>query len=287
MAIKKNETDKQEPTWDREVDNAPDVTTQRPPPLPSDTMTREERQANAVESNGPTPFNPFIKQAEEYSQRNIIGLMLKFSKGDYSAGQENIDVPIGTQMICDMSRLLRGWIHWQDQKPVEQRMGLMIDGYEPARRDTMGFGYHAGDMDAYPITARYAKDDDQNIDRSAWETDENGKPRDPWVYTNYLVMKDPTVKIVDEGLYTFVTSSYGGLSNISKLASWYGNRMAQYPDCYPVVALKVETYPHPIKAYGKIKNPVLSPVDWVTKDVFGNDVRIIGVGDAQRQLEKL
>ena len=62
---------------------------------------------------------------------NIVGKLLKFSKGDFVAGIQDEEVPVGTQLIAVMSELVVGWCRWEANRPVEQVMGRIIDGYTP------------------------------------------------------------------------------------------------------------------------------------------------------------
>lgn len=215
------------------------------------------------------PANPapmekdiFEEYGEQISSRNIIGQLLKFSKGDYLAGQENAEIPIGAKMIVNMDQLLLGWIHWEDSKPVEQHMGLLIDGFKAPERNQLGFGYEPGD--------------EEPSDTSEWEIDATTKePRDPWKFTYYLVMKDPTkLESADdgdsEGTYTFTTSSSGGKQAIGDLCKVYGRKRREgYKEHYPVVVLKVGSYNHSNKHYGRIKFPVFPVVGWFAKSKFG------------------
>ena len=67
--------------------------------------------------------------------------------------------------------------------------------------------------DGKPLPKRSDLGDD---DQSAWETDVHGKPRDPWQFVNYLPMMN------DDGkLFTFTTSSRGGINTIARLAKRY------------------------------------------------------------------
>ena len=67
-----------------------------------------------------------------------------------------------------------------------------------------------------------------------WEADDRGRPRDPWQLTNSLILQEP------EGnrLFTFVTSSTGGIRAVGKLAGQYGNRLHHKPDEFPIIALE-------------------------------------------------
>ena len=89
---------------------------------------------------------------------------------------------------------------------------------------------------------------------------------DPWQRTNYLVFRDIGLDTHDEDrMYTFTTSSKGGISAIGKLCNQYGKGMRQHPSEYPIVELQVDSYAHPIKEYGRIKVPMLELVGWESK----------------------
>lgn len=198
----------------------------------------------------------FEEYGESISARNIVGSLLKFNKGDWMYGQEGGEFPVGKRMIVNMDQLLLGWIRWEDQRPEEQRMGLLVDGFKPPARDTLGFGYEPGDVDA-------------PSDTSEWEIDPNSKqPRDPWQFTYYLVMKDPENEDEVENTFTFTTASTGGKTAIGDLCKVYGRKRREgYKDYYPIIALKVGSYKH--SQYGKTKVPVLPVVSWVPKTAFG------------------
>jgi hypothetical protein len=202
--------------------------------------------------------NPFLDYADRTSSRNIVGKLLKFSKGDYLAGSENEEIAQGKSMIANMDELLIGWIRWEEQRPVEQFMGRIIDGFVPPLRDQLGYGYQEG----------MTNPDD--ADQSEWEMNAQGQTRDPWQYTNYLVMKDPDETDPMEGVYTFAVSSLGGKNCISDLCKSYGRKMAMHEKEYPIVTLRVGSYPHQNKEFGRIKYPVLPIIGWVPKSVFGD-----------------
>lgn len=186
----------------------------------------------------PAP-NFFEQYADAAATSRIVGDLLKFSKGEYVAGQNGDEIPEGTELVANLGELWVGWIHWEGGKPVDQQMGRVIDGYRPSTRAALG-----------------------HTDQSEWERDENtGQPRDPMQLTNYLVMK----AMEGDKLYTFTTSSKGGLGAVAKLAGEYGKRMRAKPNEYPVVALAVDSYRHPNKAYGKIFVPEFKVVGWVDK----------------------
>lgn len=185
--------------------------------------------------------NPFAAYGQAQTQRTIVGDLLKFSKGEFTTGQNDEEVPEGTRFVANMDELLIGWIKWEDGKPAEHEMGRLVDGYTPPRRKDLG-----------------------DTDESDWETDDKGNARDPWQFANYLLMKEED----GDKLFTFTTQSKGGLGAIGELCKVYGKEMRQRPDEYPIIALKISSYRHSNKAYGKVYVPVLEVVGWAPKGDF-------------------
>lgn len=188
--------------------------------------------------------NYFQSYGEQVSQRSIVGKLLKFSKGDFLMGEDNEEVEEGTKFVANMDELMVGWIRWEDSKPTDQIMGRVSEGYQAPKRNTLG-------------------DDD----KSQWEVDEQGRERDPWQFSNYLILKNPEGNGEDD-LFTFTTSSRGGLNAIGELCKAYGKAMRQRPDEFPIVALKVGSYQHSNKAYGRIKFPIFEVTGWAPKAEF-------------------
>jgi hypothetical protein len=200
-------------------------------------MKRETGTSVAASGSG----NPFAAYGEAATQNKIVGTLLKFNKGEYLAGKDAEVVPEGTRLVANMDQLLVGWIKWENGAPSEQVMGRVADVFKPPLRNELG-----------------------DNDKSLWEVDDQGVARDPWQLSNYLVLKGEE----SDELYTFTTSSRGGLNAIGELCKAYGKEMRQQPDQYPVVSLEVDSYRHSNKAYGKIHVPVLTIVDWIGKEVF-------------------
>jgi hypothetical protein len=188
--------------------------------------------------------NYFQSYGDQVSQRSIVGKLLKFSKGDYLVGEDNEEVEEGTQLVANMDELMVGWIRWADSKPTDQIMGRVSDGYQAPKRNTLG-------------------DDD----KSKWEVDEQGRERDPWQFSNYLILKTPG-QTGEDALFTFTTSSRGGLNAIAELCKTYGKAMRQKPDEFPVIALGVGSYQHSNKSFGRIKFPILEVVGWAPRAEF-------------------
>jgi hypothetical protein len=205
-------------------------------------VSRPAQRELAPEGGAPNFFTAYGNQV---SNTSIVGTLLKFNKGDWLAGEAEEDIAVGTKMVANMDQLMVGWIKWQDNKPVEQIMGAVTEGYQPPRRSTLG------------------SDDEAN-----WELDNTGKARDPWQFSNYLVLKSPGR---GGDLLTFATSSKGGLGAIGELCRAYGEEMRTHPDDWPVVELGVSSYNHSNKEFGRIKIPVLKLVGWEPKSNFTDE----------------
>lgn len=189
-----------------------------------------------IAKTGPDPYETY---GNAQSGR-IQGELLKFSKfGEWLAGKDGAKVPHGTRLVAEMPTLQIGWVRWDDAKPVELRMGFLSESFVPALRSGLG-----------------------DTDKDLWATDDTGRPRDPWQFTNSLVLLNPETSDV----YTFQPTSRGGLSAVGELCRAYGKHRRGAPNELPVIALDMASYKHPNKAFGEIRTPVLRVVDWVQSD---------------------
>ena len=179
-------------------------------------------------------YNPYAAYAEQATggARNII----KFRKGRFFYGQDDIEIPLGTRLIANMPCAKVGWVRWWDGKPTDEVMVLIGDGVAPPRRNELG-----------------------DEDRGLWETDDRGDPKDPWQFTNHLPLKGPETG--EE--FLFATSTRGGIGAIGAFAKDYGTAYRQKPGKLPVIELQASDYAHPNKAYGRVDVPVFDLVDWV------------------------
>jgi hypothetical protein len=208
-------------------------------------VERNQTQQQSTALTTEVPSNPFTAAADAALQRNIIGELLKFSKGDWLVGQDNEEIPDGTQFVANMDQLLLGWIRWNDNKPTDHIMGKVLQAYQPPRRSELG-----------------------DTDEHEWEVDDRGDPRDPWQLSYYLLMKGMS----DGELFTFATGSGGGRKGVAILMRDYGKVLAQHPSEYPVVALAQSSYEHSNKSIGRVKEPRFDIVGWVGKDTFKDDL---------------
>lgn len=182
--------------------------------------------------------NPFLAYSTAVNRRTIVGDLLRFSKGDWTAGQNDEEIEEGTQFVALMDELTIGWTKWEGGKPVEHQLGRLIEGYRPAKRSDLG-----------------------DSDETQWETDNAGQRRDPWVLVNHLILKE----VDSDRLYTFAPSSRGGLNAIGQLCEAYGKAIRAKPDQLPIIEVGVSAYKHSNTEYGKVKIPVLKVVGWTPK----------------------
>jgi hypothetical protein len=184
--------------------------------------------------------NFFEKYGEAATQRNINGRLLRFNKfGEYVAGKDGEKIPHGTRLAAHMPSLAVGFIRWEDGNPVQFVLGLISEGYLPPRRDELGY-----------------------TDQSKWDVDDDGEPRDPWQFSNELVLID----LESDELFTFSTSSKGSLGAIGELCKSHGKHLRMKPDEVPIVELDVGSYQHPNRNYGEIRFPIFKVVEWVSTD---------------------
>ena len=205
------------------------------------------------QTNGPAlatyALDPFEAYANAVAPRTIIGTLLRFSKGDYLAGEEGKEITKGATFTANVDELLAGWNKWSDGKPVDHIMLRVAEGRMLPKREVLG-----------------------DSDASHWEADSAGVPRDPWQFTNYLPLLDE-----QGGIFTFATSSRGGLTAIGDLARLYArHRRAGHRDVHPMIALDVGSYLHPNREYGRIKYPLFTPMGWAPKTAFNEALAAAG-----------
>jgi hypothetical protein len=204
-----------------------------------------EKKSQQELSNLDEVANRYEQYGNQAVARPITGRLLKFSKGDYLAGQESEEIPVGTELVAVMDTLQVGWIKWEDNRPVDQVFGYLSDTkYVPLKRSELS-----------------------DTDQSEWETGDDGKPRDPWQLSNQLILRPVNWTGDDDDLFTFVGSSRGVMGAIGELSKVYAKEMRQRPDDWPTIKLGVGGYNHSNKQFGRIKTPVLEVTGWTSKVV--------------------
>jgi hypothetical protein len=125
---------------------------------------------------------------------------------------------------------MRGYVKFGGGKLVEQRLGKVAEGFQMPKREELG-----------------------DTDKTAWECDANGNPRDPWALQYYLPLEDAEIGEV----LVFVTSSRGGCSAIGNLCNVFARNAG---NGLPIIKLGTSSYRH--KTYGRIDIPDFPVVGW-------------------------
>ncbi len=190
----------------------------------NNTLTKPQTQLPTL-----TPADdPYLKTAARVASENAF---LKYVKGSFIFGIDEDELARGTELVPNMEEIGVGWLKWQGGEVVEENMALWATGH-PYREDL-------GDLD-----------------RDLWETDDDGKPIDPWTETATVPFKDPGTGQE----FTFSTSSAGGRRAVSKLVYAWRHGVTQGKSGLPVVAIDSDTYKH--KKYGPVFFPTLTITRW-------------------------
>ena len=81
-------------------------------------------------------------------------------------------------------------------------------------------------------------------------------------FSNSLILVD----LENGGLFTFSTSSKGGLGAIGELAKEHGKHIRMKPDEVPIVELDRGSYQHSNPQYGEIRFPIFKIVGRISID---------------------
>jgi hypothetical protein len=181
--------------------------------------------------------------------QHILGNLLKFSKGDWVAGESFELVDKKESFIVGMHALMTGWIRWQECRPVDHAMVSIGSRLLPPRRADLG-----------------------DNDPSTWEADDRGEKRDPWQFTSYL----PMIANDNGGIFTFAASSKGGLGALGKLSRTYSVHQRREPGQLPVVNLSSGGYQHSRRELGYIKTPLFVVTGWVPASKFNDIMALAG-----------
>jgi hypothetical protein len=193
--------------------------------------------------------DPFQAFADAVAPQHILGKLLKFTKGDWVAGEGSEPVDKKGSFIVGMHALTTGWVRWREFKPVEHAMVSIGSRLLPPRRDELG-----------------------DNDPGTWETDDRGDKRDPWQPTSYL----PMVSNNDGEVFTFAASSKGGIEALGKLSRIYAAHRRSAPGQLPVVTLSNSGYQHSRRELGYIKTPLFVVTGWVPASQFNEMAALAG-----------
>jgi hypothetical protein len=122
-------------------------------------MTKE------TEKKLPATLNTAATNILKATQTSSLAPMLKFKKGKYFIGEE--EVPLGRRFLAYCEDWRVGYIKFHESEVVDQRIGKVADGFVVPERDTLG-----------------------DTDPDEWGKGNDGRPLDPWVRQSYLPIED-------------------------------------------------------------------------------------------------
>lgn len=184
-----------------------------------------------------TNADPWLENANSESPQFLVGERLRFVRGSY-LDENNKPIDANEQFIARIDGHALGYTRWRDGKPQETIVGLVADRFKRPDRNTLG-----------------------HMDQSEWEVDANGKPRDPWAKTDYLVL----VGLADGRLFTFITASQGGRRALADLGRAYAQHKKTFNDELPIVKLDSDGYQHQDRSIGFVKTPMFEIHGWVPR----------------------
>ena len=67
-----------------------------------------------------------------------FGAFLKFTKGDWTLGEEEKAVPAEARFVANLDEYYRGWVRWWDGKPTDHLIGRVVDRHRVPTREELG-----------------------------------------------------------------------------------------------------------------------------------------------------
>src|SRR5262249_58118876 len=124
----------------------------------SSELTTSNRSTNVALATTVSPWREAVNDEVGAS----FGAFLKFTKGDWTLGEEDKEVPAEARFVANLEEYYRGWVRWGDGKPTDHLIGRVVDRHRVHTREELG-----------------------DLDESKWETEPNGARRGTWSRTVY------------------------------------------------------------------------------------------------------
>jgi hypothetical protein len=169
-----------------------------------------------------------------FAKRHVppnYGLIARFNKGIWHVAGE--EVKPCTLFVAQMAEAQFVCTRWMNSKPTARHVAYVRDGADFPERSTLG-----------------------DTDPTKWERGRDSKPKDPWSMEMCL----PLIRVEDDALCCFFTSSQGGKSAIAGLSEQYAKRIAVGQFGLPIIDLQGGHYDH--LQYGRTLIPVLAVDSW-------------------------
>jgi hypothetical protein len=76
-----------------------------------------------------------LMQAAEELDGNNLGKILKFQKGKYYVGDD--EVAVNSEMIAHVTQLARGWVKFKGGERIDRRIGKVVEGFVVPQREDL------------------------------------------------------------------------------------------------------------------------------------------------------
>jgi hypothetical protein len=209
-----------------------------------------------MSNNLPTTPKTPEERLQALARAASVETLLKFTTGNWSIA--DTPVPAGTRFILYPDQVSAFWIQFVDSKPVEEIIALVAEDPD-------------GDTELKIVKGK-GRADLGDHDRSKWELDKTGQPKDPWSYGLGL----PAMNAATGAIVVFKTGSVGGMGAIAgQVASYMRNRHLGFP----IVELSSGSYKNK-KFGGYTQFPIFVNCGYDTPAPLqagnGEDARVIG-----------
>lgn len=173
-----------------------------------------------------------LAAAQSFAQSGITFLQISGKTGIITYGQDDKELPAGTELAVNMKSFAQGWIYWRDEKVLQEVMAKPFNGEVALQEAEL--------PDVGPPV-----DEDERWNKQA----------------------SVEMKNLDGGEdFLFKISSWGGVNAMQKLLTDYVKELPQKGDD-AVIIITIESVGRIAKEkkYGKVYAPVFTIVEWTTE----------------------
>ena len=75
-----------------------------------------------------------LSEAAEELNGGNVGKILKFQKGKYFVGDD--EIAVNSELIAHVTQLARGWVKFKNGELVDRRIGKVVDGFVAPQRSS-------------------------------------------------------------------------------------------------------------------------------------------------------
>ena len=161
---------------------------------------------------------------EEIASGGGFGPLLKFDANTSKYAIDKTEVPTGRRLIAHIPQYARGWVLFQDKRPVEYKVHKITEGKPPDRKE---------------------------LDSAIADSDDDG-----WIYQRYLPLEDYDTS----ELITFVSKSTGAKIAIENLIQAY--MMGRHRGGLPIISLAISDFR--TREFGRKPRPDFKLIGWTS-----------------------